>query len=451
MEAADENGDPTHNLPPPYSRGTVVSAVPVRNIDAHMDEPAPPYTETIHPPKTGQAQSQPTKTNIRGCKCYAVFAITAIFLLVVVGTAVGVTLRGEMSDKASASYQSATPLPRPIPQNRHILAGSQLAATVASDDGSSTISVFFQDPYESLIALRKSDDSESLGWQATNITALFSDSSNPVRPLPGSAIAAASCSGYACDQTNVWYESAGNNIVILVDSSIAEEHGGWQVGNNLLNYASGEDILTNLAATYIPESDTNVTGSFVIMYQTFELQLYMYNYSNIGDLAYMVSDQEVSKLQSSIALAPRRNSNNTSTYDLELVAEVFTGEGNSYAIKTMSYSNGNWTSYPPGLNQADETANPKFAVTMLNNWVDTYYIVQFSNHTLSGWITGQNNQTILQIDISSGPEINAFDAIATTLDGSFYGIYGDSILEYSFNATDPSILVYKGVIYPPAS
>ncbi|KAH8651180.1 hypothetical protein BX600DRAFT_501968 [Xylariales sp. PMI_506] len=122
-------------------------------------------------------------------------------------------------------------------------------------------------------------------------------------------------------------------------------------------------------------------------------------------------------------------------------------------LQDFTYSNGEWLADPPML--AQETADidtqftPHLAMTMLNNFTDTYYIIQYKNGTLAGWIEGQHNQTIKLIDSSSGPTISdPFDAIATTVNGSFYVIHNDTILAYKFNNTDLFILDYHGRVYP---
>lgn len=92
----------------------------------------------------------------------------------------------------------------------------------------------------------------------------------------------------------------------------------------------------------------------------------------------------------------------------------------------------------------------QFAVTMRNNWTDSVYIVLLSDGTITGRILGQRNETMssIQLKNSAGqPHAANFSAIATTMDGFLYGIANDTINEYSFDASDPSILNFEGVVY----
>lgn len=93
-------------------------------------------------------------------------------------------------------------------------------------------------------------------------------------------------------------------------------------------------------------------------------------------------------------------------------------------------------------------ARSQFAVTMRNNWLDSVYLALNSDGTMTGRIIGQHNQTMSKITLEkSGGELAKFSAIATTNDGYLYGIVDDSIREYSFDTSDPSILHFSETVY----
>jgi hypothetical protein len=99
------------------------------------------------------------------------------------------------------------------------------------------------------------------------------------------------------------------------------------------------------------------------------------------------------------------------------------------------------------MDQVPTTSMQQFAVTQLNVWQDTLYLALLPNGTITGRVIGDHNTTISSINLSGGPAAN-FTTIATTADGMLYGIYNDTVLEYSFDGADPSVLTYEGIVYP---
>jgi hypothetical protein len=90
----------------------------------------------------------------------------------------------------------------------------------------------------------------------------------------------------------------------------------------------------------------------------------------------------------------------------------------------------------------------QFAVTMQNNWTDTFYLALFPNGTIVGQIEGKHNASIQNLNMEQTPCNTNLSAIATTTDGMFYSICNDTILEYSFNKSHPFDLNYVGQVYP---
>lgn len=107
----------------------------------------------------------------------------------------------------------------------------------------------------------------------------------------------------------------------------------------------------------------------------------------------------------------------------------------------------------PRIDQPDSSnpgATQQFAVTMRNNWRDSVYLALHSNGTMSGRVVGQHNETMQTIRLKekSGELREAnFTAIATTMSGFLYGLVNDTIREYSFDASDPSLLNFESIVY----
>ncbi|KAH8655787.1 hypothetical protein BX600DRAFT_515478 [Xylariales sp. PMI_506] len=457
MATEHENADTMADVPPPYRREAGISNLQGEIDDAHLHEPVPAYTARARKIETSAVQANPAFSGRRrNALCVwlpmSLMVMTAIIVGVVVGTSNSKSATSNQGTSPRYTQSTSTytlPTTTPLPENRYVSRYSKIAASAMSTNRSSSTSVFFQDIYGSLILLREVDKSGK--WQPTNLTEQLSTLENPLTLIEGSSLTAASCYNSTCNQTTVWCVSNPSyNVLSINDAPLSSDSTGWQV-NSVILAANGSNAAwyyPDLLAAYLPASDPNTVGAFSSLYLDV-VQQYQFN-NDIASASSAYTTPNIQIPNYLLALVPRRDNTDGDVFHLKMLGGNYSKTTDTVTMGSWTYTDGNWSVDPPLLSPTIDSSPPIYAYTMLNDFLDTYYVLQYENGSLSGWINGQSNNFFPSINISSGPPLDyfGFSDMAATFDGSFFGVYNDSIMAYSINSTDPSILNYRGVIYP---
>lgn len=192
---------------------------------------------------------------ICGAKRRTFFIILGVAAIIIIGAVAG-AVAGVLTSRKNGS--SDTPASN---ANIHIMDISSLSATNWTDSsGNKHKFVFFQDPYNSILAQRW--DSENKTWETTNITQVMAASPTPLDVAPGTSIASASLEWPGAYGTHIWFTDS-NNII----RSVANEIGSPELWQNISMAQIATYPGSKIAATWQRCLKSGCVGSWVVAYQ----------------------------------------------------------------------------------------------------------------------------------------------------------------------------------------
>ncbi|KAJ9157780.1 hypothetical protein NKR23_g232 [Pleurostoma richardsiae] len=371
------------------------------------------------------------------CLSYRSFIIVVVItVVVVVGAIVGGVVGGISSRKKSTT--SSTPTPTSTPA-RNLLSNSKLAASNYTDaKGYVHRSVFFQDSTEALIA--RLWDSQNNTWKTLNIT----------QQLPGSNVLsgtplASSSLDLDTQRIHTW--------CLLADQSIHGYFWNGQGGDPSEAATWAEEVSiggssqvamtgSSLASAWQRPVTANSSsiGSWILAFQKQSGEIAVANYTgsgtiavNAGAVASLTSLAMTSELTGSIL------SRLTLTYESNgnILKASYTGEWDTDADEHAAI----FSDVPA------PSSNLEIATTAFDHWRQILFLALLPNGTIAANWYDDELRPLSSIGLSGGPNAN-FSAIATTSDAMFYGIFNDSILQYSINTSNPQTFNYAGVVFP---
>ncbi|CAI0648510.1 unnamed protein product [Colletotrichum noveboracense] len=342
---------------------------------------------------------------------------------------------------------------------------TRLAAANRTINGSMQHTVLFQDGNGVLMTRYRMTTSSE--WKSVNLTLKFASSKEEERVElpPGAPLAALSCADWGCGDTMVVYLGTDRIRHGIRDDS---ERGSveWYPRTSVATANLSASLNSQLAASisksfYDDEEGFQRLGVHrLLAYQDSDGHVFVSNDSNKWVPTSV--DDHLPNLTTGTSLAIISQLRGVELDRVSLVSKV-TGRTDAasteYAMLEATYplagTNDTWTRGSeildgimlPELSAAE--SKQQFAVTMRNNSTESVYLILSYNGTISGRIIGPRNETIPNIQLRESGELKVanFSAIATTMDGFLYGFINDTISEYSFDASDSSILNFEGIVY----
>lgn len=219
----------------------------------------------------------------------------------------------------------------------HILGTSKLAATTFNtsvDGGWYAKHVIFQDPNSHLIARRY--DSRNGTWVTLDITAYLATGTTPLKLSPGAPLAAASCSDWACGQSNMFFLDSHNKIGTVRDKLLSQDQNIWNY------YSINSSAVWNgsqLAAAYNWRNSSENTGRFVVAYQdntgTVDVA---YGLTEWGSPTEIISTKIVAA-NTSLAIVSQMDESRSFKSGLDVMAEL---NSRSTQLESYTYDNDSW-------------------------------------------------------------------------------------------------------------
>ncbi|OTA93540.1 hypothetical protein M434DRAFT_11601 [Hypoxylon sp. CO27-5] len=414
-------------------------------VDPHTawDAPKPtgsPYADTEATAVQGQDDGT-AKRRVCGLSPRIFYLVLTGVILVILGAIAGGVAGGLTSSRTSRS--SPTPDSDAV-RNVNILSTSKLAASNWTDPQEVTHrSVFFQDPYNAIIA--RQWDSQNNTWTTRNVSQFMqSSTSGPINPIPGTSLASASSDSRAGSmyEVRLWFsELTGNaQTISWVNSNNPIGNPDFWVYN-----ASGLPTWngTQLAVAWQRCPRDSCAGFWTLAYQGREGYIRIANSSDWTNNTRPVVRTNVVSAGASLALVPTLN---VTYVDGMILATQRRPEsiGRSTFVGYWNWKEDDGTI----LDDVDPTLTRQFAATAMNNWNEALFVALSTDGSIRGvrW-DGNAYNAIPEINLAQGQSTN-FSAIAMTTDAMFYGISDDQIWEYSVDTSDPSTFTLAGKIYP---
>ncbi|KAI0843119.1 hypothetical protein F5Y06DRAFT_256950 [Hypoxylon sp. FL0890] len=423
-------------------------------VEPHSAWDAPKPAESSDADKEAAAvpgqDNGPTKRQICGLSPRIFYLILVGIILIILGAIAGGVAGGLTSKKSESSPAPAsdtTPAPAPdTTRNVNILDTSKLAASNWTDlQGFTRRSVFFQDPYNAIIA--RQWESQNKTWTTRNVSQLMqSSTSGPIHPIPGTSLASASSDSKAGPMYEVrlcFSEFTGNNQTISWVSSI----------NPIINpdfwvYDAHDPGIptwngTQFAVAWQRCPADNCAGFWTLVFQGQEGYIRVSNSSNWTNNTRPVVRTNVVSAGASLALVPTLNG--AYVDGMILATQRRPGSiGQSTFVGDWNWKEDDGTI----LDNVDPTLTRQFAVTAMDNWNEALFVALSTNGSIRGARgNGTAYNAIPEINLAQGQSTN-FSAIAMTMDAMFYGISDDQIWEYSVDISDPSTFTLVGKVYP---
>jgi hypothetical protein len=224
---------------------------------AHQNYSAIHGQEDTYKATDGQPNEKVPERSICGVKRRTFFIILAVAAVIIIGAIAG-GVAGAFARKNVSSGSSQTD----TSTNVHIMDISSLSATNWTDpSGFKHKIVFFQDPYNSMLAQRW--DSQNKTWESTNITQVMAASTTPLDVAPGTSIASASLEWSGAYGTHLWF--LDSNHIIRSTYNLKDSPELWQ--NNTMNAQIVTYPGSKIAATWQRCAKTDCVGSWVVAYQ----------------------------------------------------------------------------------------------------------------------------------------------------------------------------------------
>ncbi|KAI1408847.1 hypothetical protein F5Y13DRAFT_204014 [Hypoxylon sp. FL1857] len=406
------------------------------------DAPKPsesPYADTEA--TAVQEQDDGTaKRRICGLSPRIFYLILAGVILLILGAIAG----GVAGGLASRRNESSPAPDSNAARNVNTLSTSKLAASNWTDpQGVTHRSVFFQDPYNAIIA--RQWDSQNKTWATRNVSQFMeSSTSGPIHPIPGTSLASASSDSRAGSmyEVHLWFSEITDNT-----QTISWVNSNNPIGNpdfwvyNASGLPTWND--TQLAAAWQRCPADNCVGFWTLAYQGREGYIRVANSSNWSNNTHPVIRTNVVSAEASLALVPALNG--AYVDGMILASQRRPGSmGRSTFLGDWNWKEDDGTI----LDGVDPAATRQFAATAMNNWNEALFVSLSTDGSVRGarW-DGQAYNAIPEINFAQGQSTN-FSAIAMTTDAMFYGISDDQIWEYSVDTSDPSNFTLAGKVYP---
>ncbi|KAI1142967.1 hypothetical protein F5Y05DRAFT_408423 [Hypoxylon sp. FL0543] len=398
-----------------------------------------PYADTEVAADQGQGNGN-AKRQLCGLSPRIFYLILTGVILVILGAIAG-GVAGGLASKKSESNPAAD---LDTPRNVNILDTSKLAASNWTDpQGVTHRSVFFQDPYNAIIA--RQWDSQNKTWTTRNVSQFMqSSTSGPINPIPGTSLASASADSQAGSmyQVRLWFSelTGSNHTISWVNSNNPIGNPDFWVYN-----ASGLPTWndTQLAVAWQRCPKDNCPGFWTLAYQGREGYIRVANSSNWSNNTQPVVRTNAVSAGASLALVPTLNG--AYVDGMMLATQRRPGSiGRSTFLGDWNWKEDDGTI----LDNVDPTLTRQFAAAAMNNWNEALFIALSTDGSVRGarW-DGKAYDTIPKISFAQGQSTN-FSAIAMTTDAMFYGISDDQIWEYSVDTSDPSTFTLAGKVYP---
>ncbi|KAK0762499.1 hypothetical protein N5P37_005315, partial [Trichoderma harzianum] len=352
---------------------------------------------------------------------------------VVIAGIVGGTVGGIVGRRTSSMS--------PTCSNINIHCASALTATNRTDaNGFVHRTISFQDPHNAIIS--RLWDSQNRTWTTANVTDYFSKKSTPLPgpPMPGSPLASASTDGnLSIGPFHLWYLDPNRSICSVY---LDPDSRTWMIDSEVNEATLTAGIA--LAATWQRPSGgrgSNKDGHWIVAYQSPLGDILTANSSDWATPVGAVVSSDVPP-NSSLAIVPQLNG-----AWLDSLALTFENLGNPNNMEKTTL-HAQWDHVGDNGLVTDLPANPQFAITQFNNWTSFLYLALFPDDKLTASCYLKDLFFAIPNIIFSGGPTNQFSSIASTTDAMFYGIFNDTIIEYSVDTESQSTFHYVGVVYP---
>ncbi|ETS81878.1 hypothetical protein PFICI_06880 [Pestalotiopsis fici W106-1] len=367
------------------------------------------------------------------------FLWVAVIAAVLAAAALAGGLAGGLTHGSSSSSTGAADANRV-----NVMATSSLAASNWTDGrGYNHRIVFFQDPWNSVIARRW--DSQNQTWATSNVTASAANSASPLVAAAGTTLASAALDWPNAYNVHVYFLDPWNIVRSAYSDSPVQLPDLWKndtLGSAQLHALSG----SKLAAAWARGSTPTDVGVWTVAWQGPDRGFI--KVANFSDYSAGVNAVDANKVagNTSLALVPQYGGVQD---NLGLISQSFTSE--TAGPFQVSSFNQTWNKNPDDVipDVPLPASNQHVAVTKWGTWSRTLCYALLDDGTMRGswWEDEAEQNALSSLNFDGGPTAN-FSSIAMTLDAMFYGINGDEIHEYSVDGTDASRLNYVGRIYP---
>ncbi|XXG94473.1 hypothetical protein Hte_000730 [Hypoxylon texense] len=382
------------------------------------------------------------KRRICGLLPRTFYIVLGIVAALIIGAIAG-GIAGGLASRRNVSNTTSSPTPSgDTTPNVNVLNISSLAASNWTDaQGNVHRSVFFQDPYNSIIA--RQWDSQNKTWETRNISRLMqSATGGPIHPKPGTSLASASSDSKRGPlyEVQLWFSEAtddGDSISWVTSPNPAGAPYFWNyVSSGIKTWNN-----TQLAAAWQRCPDDTCDGYWAVAYQGPNGYIRVANSSNWTDgSSGPALRAKAVAAGASLALLPTLSG--TYVDGLTLAAQ----RRPTYMGRSTLQANGSWIQNDGKiLDGVDPLKTRQFAATMMNNWNEALFIALSNDGSVDAarW-DGEEYSSIPEITFAQG-QSTSFSAIATTTDAMFYGIADDQIWEYSIDA---SLFTHTSKVYP---
>ncbi|KAI0378816.1 hypothetical protein F5Y04DRAFT_261105 [Hypomontagnella monticulosa] len=394
----------------------------------------------------GQGQSDGTaKRKIGGLSPRMFYILVAGVILIVIGAVVGGVVGGLASRR---NETDSPPEQQPEPGTTspsNILSTSKLAASNWTDpQGVIHRSVFFQDPYNSLIT--RQWDSQNRTWMTRNLSQFMqSSTTGRIHPIPGTSLASVSGDNKwgSMYEVHVFFSEIDSNDSATFSWVSSKNPRGnpdfWVYGTSEVRTWNG----TQLAAAWERCSYEKCVGNWAVAYQGREGFINVANASDWSNNTKPAVRASAVSAGASMALLPALNG--AYVDGLSLAVQRRPGS----MIRTSYLGSWEWKQDDGMIiDDVDPLETRQFAATMMNNWKEALYVALSTDGGIRAarWDGNAYNE-VPKINFVQGQSTN-FSAIAMTTDAMFYGISDDEIWEYAIDISDPSTFTLAGKVYP---
>ncbi|KAI1329400.1 hypothetical protein F5Y16DRAFT_409121 [Xylariaceae sp. FL0255] len=363
------------------------------------------------------------------------YALVLMSVLLILG-AVGGGVAGGIVSRKSTNIPHMT-VNQTLSPNVNVLAASQLTACNWTDPNNFTHRfVFFQDPYNAIIARRW--NSQNRTWATDNLTALVvaSSGSSQLVPLDPSTPLASKADSY---QVHLFFLSSQNILSGYYVTNLSTLRHEWQPA-----------AITTYGNVAAPGSQ--LASAWARCCPLFRLSCI--NQSNLARSTLVAESGSVAQ-NSSLAMFPQVDLNvpTNGLTRLSLMTEGLATSSLGTVDQTL-YITDHWQSWDKPLGSLSlplPSPRLQFAISALDNFNSPIFLALLPNGAVTSWIwrvSTQNYSGSGNVKFAGGPSGLNFSAITATEEAMFYGISNDRVLEYSINSTDPSTFDFVEVVYP---
>ncbi|KAH8659836.1 hypothetical protein BX600DRAFT_551393 [Xylariales sp. PMI_506] len=390
-------------------------------------------------------QHTTTADRICGVKRKTFYILLGLAVVVIIGAIAG-GVGGGLASKHKSDDKNSTPSSTSLSgssTNVNILDTSTLASSNWTDgNGYNHRIVVFQDPYSYIIA--RQWDSQNDTWATTNISLVMASSPTPLDPAVGTTLAVASLDWVNTYTIYVYFLDTTSTLKAVYCGNAYEAPDLWlnsSMASNDLQVYPGSRI----AAAWDRCNFTDCVGDWVIAYQEpGDGAIRTTNWSDWSQTWEVASGNIAGN--TSLAIIPQYSGSEKA---LGVVWQSYSS-GTKGAMEVTTWNGSEWLSVDTEvISDVPLPAQDQgIVVGRWYDWATTLFYVLLDDGTLRGsWMNGSQVTAIPTITLEGGSATN-FSTVAMTLDSMVYGIYNDTVLEYSVDTSDPSILHYVGQVYP---